>query len=160
MGCTHRASATAPSVRWIHAHARLDRGPIIRVYRVCQVGDGRYGLGFESPPPPPPLDLGLGRGRGGTATATAAAAAAAAAGGDGSELFFYELSDILAVDGGEEGLSLSSSTSAETEKIEGEAGMLSVPVGGERTHSRRLSGRYSRAYLKIWLATYRKRGQP
>ena len=59
------------------------------------------------------LLLGLGRGRGGTATATAAAAAAAAAtataGGDGSELglaFLDELSDILAVDGGEEGLEL------------------------------------------------------
>jgi len=59
------------------------------------------------------LLLGLGRGRGGTATATAAAAAAAAAttatGGDGGELglaFLDELSDILAVDGGEEGLEL------------------------------------------------------
>ena len=56
------------------------------------------------------LGLGLGRGRGGTATATATAAAAAAAtGGDGSELglaFLDELSDILAVDGGEEGLEL------------------------------------------------------
>ena len=57
------------------------------------------------------LLLGLGRGRGGTATATAAAAAAAtaAAGGDGGELglaFLDELSDILAVDSGEEGLEL------------------------------------------------------
>jgi hypothetical protein len=59
------------------------------------------------------LLLGLGRGRGGTATATAAAAAAAATaaatGGDGGELglaFLDELSDILAVDGGEEGLEL------------------------------------------------------
>ena len=59
------------------------------------------------------LLLGLGRGRGGTATATTAAAAAAAAaaatGGDGGELglaFLDELSDILAVDGGEEGLEL------------------------------------------------------
>ena len=49
------------------------------------------------------LLLGLGRGRGGTATATAAA------GGDGGELglaFLDELSDILAVDSGEEGLEL------------------------------------------------------
>jgi hypothetical protein len=60
------------------------------------------------------LLLGLGRGSGGTATATAVAAAAAAAtaaatGGDGGELglaFLDELSDILAVDGGEEGLEL------------------------------------------------------
>jgi hypothetical protein len=59
------------------------------------------------------LLLGLGRGRGGTATSTAAAAAAAATaaatGGDGGELglaFLDELSDILAVDGGEEGLEL------------------------------------------------------
>ena len=111
MGCTHRASATAPSVRRIHAHARLDREPTIRVYRVRQVGDGRYGMGFESHLLLLLLlGLGLGRGRGGTATATAAAAAAAAAtGGDGSELglaFLDELSDILAVDGGEEGLEL------------------------------------------------------
>jgi hypothetical protein len=56
------------------------------------------------------LLLGLGRG---SATATAVAAAAAAAttatGGDGGELglaFLDELSDILAVDGGEEGLEL------------------------------------------------------
>ena len=112
MGCTHRASATAPSVRMIHAHARLDRGPTIRVYRVRQVGDGRYGMGFESHLLLLLLGLGLGRGRGGIATATATAAAAAAAaatGGDGSELglaFLDELSDILAVDGGEEGLEL------------------------------------------------------
>jgi hypothetical protein len=59
------------------------------------------------------LLLGLGRGSGGTATATAVAAAAAATaaatGGDGGELglaFLDELSDILAVDGGEEGLEL------------------------------------------------------
>jgi hypothetical protein len=59
------------------------------------------------------LLLGLGRGSGGTATATAVAAAAAAAttatGGDGGELglaFLDEHSDILAVDGGEEGLEL------------------------------------------------------
>ena len=69
-------------------------------------------MGFESHLLLLLLGLGLGRGRGGTATATATAAAAAAAaatGGDGSELglaFLDELSDILAVDGGEEGLEL------------------------------------------------------
>ena len=70
-------------------------------------------MGFESHLLLLLLGLGLGRSRGGTATATAAAAAAAAAaattGGDGSELglaFLDELSDILAVDGGEEGLEL------------------------------------------------------
>ena len=55
------------------------------------------------------LRLGLGRGGSTTATATAAAAAAAATatGGDGSKLgraLLDELGDVLAVNGGEEGL--------------------------------------------------------
>ena len=118
------------------------------------------------------LLLGLGLGSRGAAAATAAAAAATTAtGGDGGELsraFLDQLSDILAVDGGEESRELGivdlRGDCSFGKKVERASAKRFVVLRDRRRFERaRRAGDATREGTRAGgsrIATYRKRGQP